>query len=93
MSEKRSKKRAAPRFLMPLLLAMALILAAAAPSFLSVLAAPRKLPVYSVQRDDKCVSLTFDAAWGDAIIRSLRPNGLRAQRPYFLSFYHRQNTL
>lgn len=25
----------------------------------------RKLPVYCVQRDDKCVSLTFDAAWGN----------------------------
>ena len=71
MSEKRSKKRAAPRFLMPLLLAMALILAAAAPSFLSVLAAPRKLPVYSVQRDDKCVSLTFDAAWGNEDTQTL----------------------
>ena len=25
----------------------------------------RNLPVYCVQRDDKCVSLTFDAAWGN----------------------------
>ena len=25
----------------------------------------RKLPIYSVARDDKCVSLTFDAAWGN----------------------------
>ena len=69
MSEKKSKKRAAPRFLMPALLAAALILAAAAPSFLSVFAAPRKLPIYSVQRDDKCVSLTFDAAWADVRVR------------------------
>ena len=28
-------------------------------------ATARKLPVYCVQRDDKCVSLTFDAAWGN----------------------------
>ena len=27
--------------------------------------ATRKLPIYCVQRDDKCVSLTFDAAWGN----------------------------
>ncbi|MBR1659105.1 MAG: polysaccharide deacetylase family protein [Oscillospiraceae bacterium] len=50
---------------MTLLLVAALLLAAAAPSFLSVFAEPRKLPVYSVQRDDRCVSLTFDAAWGN----------------------------
>ncbi len=25
----------------------------------------KKLPIYSVKRDDKCVSLTFDAAWGN----------------------------
>ncbi|MBQ8264476.1 MAG: polysaccharide deacetylase family protein [Oscillospiraceae bacterium] len=25
----------------------------------------RKLPIYCVERDDKCVSLTFDAAWGN----------------------------
>ncbi len=31
----------------------------------SASAATRKLPVYCVQRDDKCVSLTFDAAWGN----------------------------
>lgn len=32
-------------------------------------ATTRKLPIYCVQRDDKCVSLTFDAAWGNAILR------------------------
>ena len=43
-----------------------LFLAAASPSFLSAAALKnRKLPVYSVERDDKCVSLTFDAAWGN----------------------------
>ena len=31
----------------------------------SASAATKKLPVYCVQRDDKCVSLTFDAAWGN----------------------------
>ena len=43
----------------------ALFIAAAIPSFFSASAAAKKLPIYSVQRDDKCVSLTFDAAWGN----------------------------
>ena len=48
-----------------LALTVALIfLAAAAPGAVTTSAATRKLPVYCVQRDDKCVSLTFDAAWG-----------------------------
>ena len=29
----------------------------------------RQLPIYCVQRDQKMVSLSFDAAWGDAILR------------------------
>ena len=28
-------------------------------------AAKRVLPIYSVQRDDRVVSLSFDAAWGN----------------------------
>ena len=39
------------------------------PAFISTAAAAKKLPIYCVQRDDKCVSLTFDAAWGDVIVR------------------------
>ena len=34
-------------------------------------AAARQLPVYCVQRDDKCVSLTFDAAWGNEDTQTL----------------------
>lgn len=34
-------------------------------------ATTRKLPVYCVQRDDKCVSLTFDAAWGNEDTQTL----------------------
>ena len=29
----------------------------------------RQLPIYCVQRDQKLVSISFDAAWGDAILR------------------------
>ncbi len=50
----------------------ALFFTAITPSFLSSASpAERKLPVYSVQRDDKCVSLTFDAAWGNEDTQTL----------------------
>ena len=32
-------------------------------------AATRQLPIYCVQRDQKVVSISFDAAWGDAQMR------------------------
>lgn len=55
-----------------LLSATALLLAVAAilwtvnsPAIIGVSAAARKLPIYSVKRDNKCVALTFDAAWGN----------------------------
>lgn len=35
------------------------------PAVVGASAATRKLPIYCVQRDNKCVSLTFDAAWGN----------------------------
>ena len=50
----------------------ALFLAALTPSLLlSATAAEKKLPIYSVRRDDKCVSLTFDAAWGNEDTQTL----------------------
>ena len=53
-------------------LVAALFLAAATPSFISAAAlSARRLPIYSVQRDDKCVSLTFDAAWGNEDTQTL----------------------
>lgn len=35
------------------------------PSIVGVSSSARELPIYSVQRDNKAVSLTFDAAWGN----------------------------
>lgn len=35
------------------------------PSIVGASATQRQLPVYSVQRDDKVVALSFDAAWGN----------------------------
>jgi polysaccharide deacetylase family sporulation protein PdaB len=43
---------------------------------------PRVLPIYSVDRDDKVISLSFDCAWGtdhtDAILNALRINDVQA---------------
>ncbi|MDR1217427.1 MAG: polysaccharide deacetylase family protein, partial [Oscillospiraceae bacterium] len=36
-----------------------------APAFIGASSAARELPIYCVKRDDKAVSLTFDAAWGN----------------------------
>lgn len=48
------------------LLAIVLIFAAVnAPGFISASGTKRSLPVYSVERDGKYVSLSFDAAWGN----------------------------
>ena len=41
------------------------------PAFVTTAAATKKLPIYCVQRDDKCVSLTFDAAWGNEDTQTL----------------------
>ena len=42
----------------------------------------RKLPVYSVEREDKKIAITFDCAWGtehtDAILRELDRAGVKA---------------
>ncbi|HIY20795.1 MAG TPA: hypothetical protein H9841_02700 [Candidatus Flavonifractor merdigallinarum] len=34
-------------------------------------ATTRQLPIYSVERDQKMVSISFDAAWGDGRLRLL----------------------
>ena len=66
---KRKRLRTVDRRLLGLagvLLAAGLIFAVVcSPAVVGAAAATRKLPVYSVQRDGKYVSLTFDAAWGN----------------------------
>lgn len=39
------------------------------PAVVGAAAATRQLPIYSVQRDQKMVSISFDAAWGNVILR------------------------
>lgn len=45
-------------------------------------ATPRLLPIYSVEREEKVVSITFDCAWGteytDAILEALKASNVRA---------------
>ena len=41
------------------------------PTAISAAKTDRKLPIYCVDRDDKCVSLTFDAAWGNEDTQTL----------------------
>ena len=54
------------------------------PAIVGVSASSRELPIYSVQRDNKAVSLTFDAAWGDVIMRTLWRNGFCAPTSAFI---------
>ena len=52
----------------PLALALAVIAifwVVNSPGIVGVSASSRRLPVYNVKRDNKAVSLTFDAAWGN----------------------------
>ena len=56
------------RLLGPLALALAVIAifwAVNSPAIVGASAASKELPIYNVKRDNKAVSLTFDAAWGN----------------------------
>lgn len=53
------------------LVVVLIFLAVNVPTIVAASAAKKKLPVYCVQRDDKCVSLTFDAAWGNEDTQTL----------------------
>ena len=62
------------RLVRPLALTLAVVAifwAVNSPSIVGVSAAARKLPIYNVKRDNKAVSLTFDAAWGNEDTQTL----------------------
>lgn len=40
-----------------------------APAVAGASASSRQLPIYCVQRDQKMLSISFDAAWGDVKLR------------------------
>lgn len=48
-----------------LLAVVAIFYVVNSPAIVGVAATKRELPIYCVKRDDKVVSLTFDAAWGN----------------------------
>ena len=54
------------------------------PASVTTAAAERQLPIYCVERDTKVCSLSFDAAWGNAILRRLCSKGLETQAPQFI---------
>ena len=55
-----------------MLLAILLIFwVVSSPAIVGVSASNRSLPVYSVERDDKVVALSFDAAWGNEDTQTL----------------------
>ena len=56
------------------------------PAAVSVSGTTRQLPIYCVQRDQKVVSISFDAAWGDARLRHIR-NGFAADRLMRISYH------
>lgn len=59
-----------------LLAAAAMFTAVQYPAAVSAAATQRQLPIYCVQRDQKMVAISFDAAWGDDRKRS--PERLRS---------------
>ena len=52
-----------------LLTICALCLVTTLPTYVSASTTQRQLPIYCVQRDYKVCALSFDAAWGNAILR------------------------
>ena len=54
-----------------LLAICALCLVTNLPAYVTASASQRQLPIYSVQRDYKVCALTFDAAWGNAMLRHM----------------------
>lgn len=55
------------------------------PAVVGVSATTRQLPIYSVERDQKMISISFDAAWGDGRLRLLSRSrsGARRCSPFF----------
>jgi len=52
-----------------IVLTAAIFCAVSLPAAVVASATTRQLPIYCVDRDDNLVSISFDAAWGDAILR------------------------
>ncbi len=64
-------RRPGRTLLAAVLLAAALFAVLSHPAVVGVSGEARELPIYCVQRDDRTVALTFDAAWGNEDTRQL----------------------
>ncbi len=74
MEELKSIFRRNKRILSALGFVMAIVLifwAVNSPAIVGVSSSQRELPIYSVQREDKIVSISFDAAWGNEDTQTL----------------------
>ena len=52
-----------------IVLTIAIFTAVNLPAAVTTAASTRQLPIYCVDRADNKVAISFDAAWGDAILR------------------------
>lgn len=66
MSHKRRRILSAAGMAMAVVMIFA---AVSAPEYISAYSTKKQLPIYSVERDQKMISLSFDAAWGDVRLR------------------------
>ena len=64
-----------------LCLAAAVFATVLSPAAVTASGTTRQLPIYSVERDQKVCSISFDAAWGDGIMRLLYLCGFAGSRP------------
>lgn len=73
------------------LLVVLVFAAVCSPLAVQTAATDRQLPVYCVKRDDKCVSLTFDAAWGNCQLGRVDPQQYyidrTRKRPFILLIF------
>ncbi|MEA4954444.1 MAG: hypothetical protein VB096_02855 [Pseudoflavonifractor sp.] len=68
-------KRKRVTTLVCLLVAAAMFFAVNHPMAAGVTATSRQLPIYCVQRDQKMISISFDAAWGNDSLRQFNFSG------------------
>ena len=61
-----------------LVLALAIFWTVNSPPSVAASVATRQLPIYCVDRSDNVISISFDAAWGDVILRQVYMGANRA---------------
>lgn len=66
-------KRKALTVLACILAAEGMFAAVNSPAIVGAAATTRQLPIYLVPRDQKMLSVSFDAAWGDVRVRHVIP--------------------